>query len=75
VEQVWVRGRRDQPAGSLPSSQRGFAFYWRGMVGLFSLCGACVDVVFPKNTPMEIRFGTHDGSAPAHSATTCFRKL
>ena len=25
-----------------------------------------VDVVFPKNTPMEIRFGTHDGSAPAH---------
>jgi len=23
-------------------------------------------VVFPKNTPMEIRFGTHDGSTPAH---------
>ncbi|MFZ0960900.1 MAG: hypothetical protein WAO35_08340 [Terriglobia bacterium] len=43
----------------------GFAFYGAGWAVYSHLVARGVDVVFPKNTPMEIRFGTHDGSAPA----------
>ena len=45
----------------------GFAFYGAGWSVYTHFVARGVDVVFPKNTPMEIRFGTHDGSAPAHS--------
>ncbi len=45
----------------------GFAFYGAGWAVYSHFVARGVDVVFPKNTPMEIRFGTHDGSAPAHS--------
>ncbi len=45
----------------------GFAFYGAGWAVYTHFVARGVDVVFPKNTPMEIRFGTHDGSAPAHS--------
>jgi hypothetical protein len=45
----------------------GFAFYGAGWSVYSHFVARGVDVVFPKNTPMEIRFGTHDGSAPAHS--------
>ena len=44
----------------------GFAFYGAGWAVYSHFVARGVDVVFPKNTPMEIRFGTHDGSAPAH---------
>jgi hypothetical protein len=43
----------------------GFAFYGAGWAVYSHFVARGVDVVFPKNTPMEIRFGTHDGSAPA----------
>jgi hypothetical protein len=43
----------------------GFAFYGAGWSLYSHFVARGVDVVFPKNTPMEIRFGTHDGSAPA----------
>jgi len=43
----------------------GFAFYGAGWAVYSHLVARGVDVVFPKNTPMEIRFGTHDGSGPA----------
>jgi len=42
----------------------GFAFYGAGWAVYSHFVARGVDVVFPKNTPMEIRFGTHDGSAP-----------
>ena len=44
----------------------GFAFYGAGWSVYSHFVARGVDVVFPKNTPMEIRFGTHDGSTPAH---------
>jgi len=43
----------------------GFAFYGAGWAVYSHFVARGVDVVFPKNTPMEIRFGTHDGSTPA----------
>ena len=45
----------------------GFAFYGAGWSVYSHFVARGVDVVFPKNTPMEIRFGTHDGSAPPDS--------
>jgi len=42
----------------------GFAFYGAGWAIYSHFVARGVDVVFPKNTPMEIRFGTHDGSTP-----------
>jgi hypothetical protein len=44
----------------------GFAFYGAGWAVYSHFVAPGVDVVFPKNTPMEIRFGTHDGSPPLH---------
>jgi type IV secretory pathway VirB10-like protein len=44
----------------------GFAFYGAGWAVYSHFVARGVDVVFPKNTPMEIRFGTHGGSTPAH---------
>jgi hypothetical protein len=44
----------------------GFAFYGAGWAVYSRFVARGVDVIFPKNTPMEIRFGTHDGSAPVH---------
>lgn len=46
----------------------GFAFYGAGWAVYSHFVARGVDVVFPKNTPMEIRFGTHDRSAPAPPA-------
>jgi hypothetical protein len=43
----------------------GFAFYGAGWAVYSHFVARGVDVVFPKNTPMEIRFGTHEGSVPA----------
>jgi hypothetical protein len=42
----------------------GFTFYGAGWAVYSHLVARGVDVVFPKNTPMEIRFGTHEGSTP-----------
>ena len=42
----------------------GFAFYGAGMSVYTHLVARGSDVVFLKNTPMEIRFGTHEGPAP-----------
>jgi len=44
----------------------GFAFNGAGWAVYSHFVARGVDVIFPKNTPMEIRFGTHDGSAPVH---------
>jgi hypothetical protein len=44
----------------------GFAFYGAGWSVYSHFVARGVDVVFPKNTPMEIRFGTHNGSTPTH---------
>jgi hypothetical protein len=43
-----------------------FAFYGAGWSVYTHFVAPGSDVVFPKNTPMEIRFGTHEG--PATSA-------
>ena len=43
----------------------GFAFYGAGWSVYSHFVARGVDVTFPKNTPMEIRFGTHDSTAPA----------
>jgi hypothetical protein len=43
----------------------GFAFYGAGWSLYSHFVARGVDVTFPKNTPMEIRFGTHDSPAPA----------
>jgi type IV secretory pathway VirB10-like protein len=42
-----------------------FAFYGAGWSVYSHVVARGTDVVFAKNTPMEIRFGTHAGSAPA----------
>ena len=47
----------------------GFAFYGAGWSVYSHFVARGVDVVFPKNTPMEIRFGTHGGSVPAPPAS------
>jgi hypothetical protein len=43
----------------------GFAFYGAGWSVYTHLVARGSDVVFLKNTPMEIRFGTHEAPAPA----------
>jgi hypothetical protein len=45
-----------------------FAFYGAGWSVYTHILAHGNNVVFPKNTPMEIRFGTHGGqkSAPAN---------
>ena len=53
----------------------GFAFYGAGWSVYSHFVARGVDVVFPKNTPMEIRFGTHDGSAPASPANHFVSRL
>ncbi|MGH9433302.1 MAG: hypothetical protein ACRD3T_17360 [Terriglobia bacterium] len=40
----------------------GFAFYGAGLSVYSHIVARGTDVVFPKNTAMEIRFGTHEGS-------------
>ena len=51
----------------------GFAFYGAGWSVYSHVVARGTDVIFPKNTPMEIRFGTHQesttpsGSQPAGS--------
>jgi hypothetical protein len=42
----------------------GFAFYGAGWSVYSHIMARGADVVFPKNTPMEIRFGTHESSTP-----------
>ena len=42
-----------------------FAFYGAGWSVYTHLVARGIEVVFLKNTPMEIRFGTHEASAPA----------
>lgn len=42
-----------------------FAFYGAGWSVYSHVLARGTDVVFTKNTPMEIRFGTHTGAAPA----------
>jgi hypothetical protein len=42
----------------------GFAFYGAGWSVYSHVVARGREVVFPKNTPMEIRFGAHGGSAP-----------
>lgn len=41
-----------------------FAFYGAGWSVYTHIAARGNDVVFAKNTPMEIRFGTHEGRAP-----------
>jgi hypothetical protein len=41
----------------------GFAFYGAGWSVYSHVVARGIDVVFPKNTPMEIRFGTHESPA------------
>ena len=50
----------------------GFAFYGAGWAVYSHFVARGVDVVFSKNTPMEIRFGTHDGSVPATNPSNKF---
>lgn len=45
----------------------GFAFYGAGLSVYSHVLARGADVVFPKNTPMEIRFGTHESSASPDS--------
>jgi len=42
----------------------GFAFYGAGWSVYTHVVARGSDVTFSKNTPMEIRFGTHEGAAP-----------
>ena len=46
----------------------GFAFYGAGWAVYSHFMARGADVVFPKNTPMEIRFGTHEDALPADSS-------
>ena len=46
----------------------GFAFYGAGWSVYSHFVARGVDVVFPKNTPMEIRFGTHEETPPPNAA-------
>lgn len=48
----------------------GFAFYGAGWSVYSHIVARGNDVVFTKNTPMEIRFGTHEGSAAAGADKT-----
>jgi len=42
----------------------GFAFYGAGWAVYSHFMARGADVTFPKNTPMEIRFGTHEAPPP-----------
>lgn len=51
----------------------GFAFYGAGLSVYTHVVARGNDVVFAKNTPMEIRFGTHagpgaPGAGPSHAS-------
>ncbi|MGA3328536.1 MAG: hypothetical protein ABSF45_29150, partial [Terriglobia bacterium] len=46
----------------------GFAFYGAGWAVYSHFMARGVDVVFPKNTPMEIRFGTHEATPLPNAA-------
>jgi hypothetical protein len=46
-----------------------FVFYGAGWSVYSHVVARGRDVVFAKNTPMEIRFGTHQGPAPARTHT------
>jgi hypothetical protein len=46
----------------------GFAFYGAGWAVYSHFMARGVDVVFPKNTPMEIRFGTHEDAPPPNAS-------
>jgi hypothetical protein len=43
----------------------GFAFYGAGWAVYSHFMARGADVTFPKNTPMEIRFGTHEENPPS----------
>ena len=45
----------------------GFAFYAAGLSVGTHVMARGTDVTFAKNTPMEIRFGTHESPAPAEA--------
>ena len=45
----------------------GFAFYGAGWAVYSHFMARGADVVFPKNTPMEIRFGTHEDTPPPNA--------
>ena len=45
----------------------GFAFYVAGLSVGTHVMARGNDVTFVKNTPMEIRFGTHESSSPAEA--------
>jgi hypothetical protein len=48
----------------------GFAFYGAGMSVYSHIVARGTEVVFPKDTPMEIRFGTHESRpSPPHKNT------
>lgn len=52
----------------------GFAFYGAGWSVYSHIVARGNDVVFPKNTPMEIRFGTHQGTAADGDKATSVRQ-
>ncbi len=51
-------------AGHYRPISAGFAFYGAGWSVYTHLVARGSEVVFLKNTPMDIRFGTHEGSPP-----------
>jgi hypothetical protein len=51
-------------AGRSQPVTAGFAFYGAATSVYSHLVARGSDVVFPKGTPMEIRFGTHEGETP-----------
>ena len=48
----------------------GFAFYGAAMSVYSHLVARGSEVVFPKDTAMEIRFGSHEGALPSKNAAT-----
>ena len=57
-------------AGRSQPVTAGFAFYGAATSVYSHLVARGSDVVFPKGTPMEIRFGTHEGETPPSRRAT-----
>jgi hypothetical protein len=52
----------------------GFAFYGAAWSVYSHVVARGTDVVFPKNTPMQIRFGTHEGPKPPATKSKSFAR-
>jgi hypothetical protein len=63
AEQFATSGSQTSP-NSEPPVRAAFAFYGVGWAVYSHFMARGVDVVFPKNTPVEVRFGTPEDAPP-----------